>query len=49
MSATPGSLEVCQDCEFKDTVCPETCWIYQDLKGEFEYEMEMEMEEGING
>jgi len=49
MSASPGSLEVCQDCDFKNIVCPTDCFIYQDLKADYDYEMRMEdevLEEG---
>ena len=44
MSAHPGKIEVCQDCDFKDTVCPDTCWIYQDLNAEYLNEMKRELD-----
>ena len=40
MSATPGAIEACQDCPYKDTVCDSDCEIYQDLIAEFKNEME---------
>ena len=34
MSAQPGRIDVCKDCDYQDTVCPNDCQIYQDLKAE---------------
>lgn len=39
MSAHPGTIEACNKCDYKDTVCDSDCEIYQDLKAEYEYEV----------
>ncbi len=44
MSAHPGNIDKCKGCEFEETVCPETCEIYKDLRAEYELEVYMERE-----
>ena len=43
MSAQPGRIEACKECDYQDIVCPDDCEIYQDLKAEAEYELKKEL------
>ena len=40
MSATPGRIEACNNCDYQDTVCPADCEIYQDLRAEYYADVE---------
>ena len=45
MSAQPGNIEACKDCDYQDIVCPDDCEIYKDLRAEYELEIYMERED----
>lgn len=47
MSAQPGTIEACQECEINinSALCPDDCEVYQELRAEYEYEMRKEGEE----
>jgi len=45
MSAHPGNIDNCEDCEYQKTVCPTDCEIYKDLRAEYELEVYLERED----
>ncbi len=47
MSESPRNIQSCKNCQYKktDSLCPDTCNIFQDLKAEFKYDVMMEEKE----
>ena len=47
MSVQIEKIKWCKSCPHNDSVCPESCTIYQDLKAEYLNEIEAEREDPI--